>query len=89
MTKDGKFNVNEEARIYDHESRISKVEENIGGIKDSIHLIENNHLKHIEADVSTLKSNYAKLRGEISATVGIVTALVTIAMDLISKWFFK
>ena len=70
-----KLNANDEARIYDHEGRISAIESDIKFIKKDIGDIKNNHLKHIEKDVAELKGLAAKFLGIIAAGLFLIELL--------------
>ena len=70
-----------EERIYEHEGRLSGIESDIKGIKNSINAIEVNHLSHLEKDVAWIKSR-------IYMFIGVIVA-ITFFSNLITSWIFR
>jgi hypothetical protein len=69
--------------------RVAKLEERVDGglgfIGKELKEIKENHLQHLQADVSNLKIQVNTLAVKISVTVAIATVLV----DLAFRFFFK
>lgn len=76
-----KLNANDEARIYDHEGRISTLESAINSIRRDIKEIKLNHLSHLERDVAWIKSR-------IYMFIGVIVA-ITFFSNLITSWIFR
>ena len=76
--KKGDPNLNEVALIYESRERISVLETDISYIKESIHVIETNHLTHIQADINLIKEAIVRLEKVDSSNKPIMTIIVDI-----------